>query len=146
MTTTRLLDICTTEQFGPPMELQHTSVTKNSISFQWRSPHANNSNNVMFEYYNINVYSNESGHWRKVHFEIHRGNSRQLGSLHPNYHYRVEVSAISSNGYEPGPPNIQYVQTREDGISEVNILLPLMHLTLYPIIIGAILSVFMPLL
>ena len=97
------------------MELQHTFLTKNSVSFQWRSPHANNNYHVTFESYDISVYSNESGHWRKIHSETYRGNSRHLGSLHPNYHYRVEVLAISSTGNVQGPTNILYIQTREDG-------------------------------
>ena len=102
-------------QFGPPTQLQYTSLTKNSIHFQWRHPHINpNYDLVDIGRYNITVLSNQTDDWRVIISEIRPVNHYQIGSLHPNYHYKIEVSAVAS-GNVRGPPNILCVQTPEDG-------------------------------
>lgn len=105
-----------TVQFGPPTELQYTSITKNSINFQWRSPHVNHNYQVYIQSYNITVLNNKTifNDWRVIISETHSGNNYQIGSLHPNYCYKIEVSAIDSGNVQ-GLPNILFVQTHEDG-------------------------------
>ena len=87
--------------------LTSASVTVNT----WSSPWAKN-NSVHIVNYLISVYSYEiqdnivSEHDSTTHYQVR--------SLHPDYRYKIKVSAVTDDNVS-GPASVQDVQTSEDG-------------------------------
>ena len=64
----------------------------------------------------MRVYSNETGEWIEKYSETEFSTVMNYNgtSLHPNYHYIINVSAIARNNKE-GPTNTLLIQTKEEG-------------------------------
>ena len=74
----------------------------------WLPPRTRNQNTYI-ESYTVSVYEVDTNEtWNET---IHRS-LYKAAPLHPYYHYRIQVSALTN---VLGPPAIQYVQALEDG-------------------------------
>ena len=101
-------------QFGPPLNLQHIQVTSNSVSFRWNRPRVNNNTVVdnVIENYSIRLFNNETNELIVSTRQL--TTQYQVIDLHPNYHYKIEVSAITRFSVA-GPESTYYVKTSEEG-------------------------------
>ena len=102
----------TDHTFGPPSNLQVDHLTSNSFRVTWSEPTVRYNVSVHVDNYQIQVFDYQENRtvsgptFTRLYYYEQR-------SLHPNYRYQIEVSAIVAG--VQGPVAAYSVQTDENG-------------------------------
>ena len=104
------------EKFGPPLNVECTVKTSQSCNVSWRSPRINTRyNNTQIQNYTVRVYSNESSEWDEIFTHIIQETKLNflVEGLHPNYYYRINISATATEGGESNQSTL-LIKTSEE--------------------------------
>ena len=92
-----------------PVNVEGIVLSSTSILLSWDAPPPHHQNGLI-HLYAVNVTEEETG---KEFGVTAQNTSATLESLHPNYHYRFTVTAVT---VLPGPPSSEItIRTDEDG-------------------------------
>ena len=103
----------TDHAFGSPSNLQTDHVTSSSFRVTWGEPSVRYGTSVLIDSYQIRVFDYQENRTISNNTYTTRLYYHEQGSLHPNYRYLIEVSAIAVAGTR-GPVASHSLQTSED--------------------------------
>ena len=118
----------TDHNFGPPFNLQADHVTSTTFNVTWSEPKIRiGSDSIhIIKHYLIQVFDCQAN--TIIYNNISTARYFEGRSLHPNYHYRINVSAVTVASVS-GPVTYYTVQTKEAGKLGFNniIIIPAYH-------------------
>ena len=98
--------------FGPPFNLQADHVTSTTFNVTWSEPNIRIEDPIHIKHYLIQVFDCQAN--TTIYNNISTVRYFEGRSLHPNYHYRINVSAVTVASVS-GPVTYYTVQTKEAG-------------------------------
>ena len=100
--------------------MQAESITSTTFNVTWSEPRIRNGDFVHIDQYFVQVFDYQAS--RTISSLNSTAQYYERQSLHPNYHYRIEISAITAANVF-GPVTYHTVRTNEDGnVAKFNII------------------------
>ena len=107
----------TDHNFGPPSNLQANRVTSRTFRVIWSEPTIRYNSTRRIDNYQVRVFDYQENRTISSRTYTQQYSDHEEGSLHPNYHYQIDVSAIVAGAR--GPVASYSIQTSEDSKSTI---------------------------